>query len=80
MVVRVYESDAVNPMQVQRDNDPWNQPGDWMDVVLSTGTYRQRFLHYNGTVMVHCHWLTHEDMGCIGRCRKRVFCAIFIQN
>jgi hypothetical protein len=53
-------------MQVQRNNDPWNQPGDWMDVVLASGRFRQRFLHYTGTVIVHCHWLTHEDHGCIG--------------
>ena len=59
----------VNPMQVQRDTygDPWYRPGDWQDVVLSTGVYRQRFLHYEGVVMVHCHWLTHEDHGCISQ-------------
>ena len=63
----------VNPMQVQRDTllDPWYQPGDWQDVVLSTGIYRQRFLHYEGVVMVHCHWLTHEDHGCISQFRIR---------
>ena len=38
-----------------------------MDVVLASGRFRQRFLQYTGTVIVHCHWLTHEDHGCIGQ-------------
>lgn len=57
----------VNPMQVQTDQDAWNQPGDWMDVILSSGTYRQHLADHAGTVIVHCHWLTHEDLGCMSQ-------------
>lgn len=57
----------VNPIQVIDDQDAWNQPGDWMDVVLSQGTYRQHLADHAGTVIVHCHWLTHEDLGCMSQ-------------
>jgi hypothetical protein len=42
-------------VQVQQDSDPWNQPGDWMDVVLSDGVYRQHLADHAGTVLVHGH-------------------------
>ena len=55
----------MNPLQVLADNDAWNQPGDWMDVVLSQGVYRQHLADHAGTVIVHCHWLSHEELGCM---------------
>ena len=57
----------VNPMQVQTDNDEWNVPGDWMDVIFSNGVYRQHLADHAGTVIVHCHWLSHEDLGCMSQ-------------
>lgn len=57
----------VNPIQVQEDQDDWNQPGDWMDVVMSDGIYRQHLADHAGTVIVHCHWLSHEDLGCMNQ-------------
>lgn len=57
----------VNPVQVQSDDDPWNAPGDWMDVVMSNGVYRQHLADHAGTVIVHCHWLSHEDLGCMSQ-------------
>jgi FtsP/CotA-like multicopper oxidase with cupredoxin domain len=57
----------VNPIQVIRDDDDWNQPGDWMDVVMSNGVYRQHLADHTGVVIVHCHWLSHEDLGCMSQ-------------
>ena len=57
----------VNPVQVQSDDDPWNQPGDWMDVIMSSGVYRQHLADHAGTVIIHCHWLSHEDLGCMSQ-------------
>ena len=57
----------VNPMQVVKDNDEWNQPGDWLDVIFSSGAYRQHLSDHAGTVIVHCHWLSHEDLGCMSQ-------------
>ena len=36
-------------------------------VVLSNGVYRQHLADHAGTVIVHCHWLSHEDLGCMGQ-------------
>jgi hypothetical protein len=57
----------VNPLQVMSDDDPWNQPGDWMDVVLSNGVYRQHLADYTGSAIIHCHWFSHEDLGCMSQ-------------
>ena len=38
-----------------------------MDVVMSDGTYRQHLADHAGTVIVHCHWLSHEDLGCMNQ-------------
>ena len=38
-----------------------------MDVVLSNGVYRQHLADHAGTVIIHCHWLSHEDLGCMSQ-------------
>ena len=38
-----------------------------MDVVTSTGVYRQHLANYTGKAIVHCHWSSHEDLGCMSQ-------------
>jgi FtsP/CotA-like multicopper oxidase with cupredoxin domain len=62
----------VNPMYIVKINGQPVEPY-WADTVpLPLGasvtqptsfTFRMRFLHYTGPYVMHCHMLSHEDMG-----------------
>jgi len=68
----------INPYQLQNvsDNSGWFQEGDWHDVTLlprddtqnptvTIGTYRFATDRFIGTEVLHCHFLEHEDRGCM---------------
>ena len=68
----------INPYQLQNvsDNSGWFQEGDWHDVTLlplddnenptvTIGTYRFATDRFIGTEVLHCHFLEHEDKGCM---------------
>ena len=63
-----YEDIAVeadeHPLHVHIN--PWYRSGDWHDVVLANGNFRMHVADHKGTVVTHCHWLNHEDRGCMG--------------
>ena len=49
---------------------PWGEPGDWRDTIPAlTGTLQIRHAldSFGGNIMVHCHFLPHEDMGMMDR-------------
>jgi FtsP/CotA-like multicopper oxidase with cupredoxin domain len=62
----------VNPFQVTRINGEPIEPY-WADTIAlppngsptnpTSVTFRTRFLDFAGTTVMHCHMLTHEDMG-----------------
>ena len=48
----------------------WGQVGDWRDTIGAfAGTTRVRYVldKYGGNIMVHCHFLMHEDVGMMDR-------------
>lgn len=47
------------------DWDGWHQEGDFMDTFLGSGTVRFITDVFTGEVIIHCHLLTHEDLGCM---------------
>lgn len=63
----------INPYQLQDVADPsgWFQAGDWHDVTLlpgqvTVGAYRFATDTFTGSQVLHCHFLEHEDRGCMG--------------
>ena len=63
----------INPYQLQDVADPsgWFQTGDWHDVTLlpgqvTVGAYRFATDTFTGSQVLHCHFLEHEDRGCMG--------------
>ena len=57
----------VNPLQVRDGINDWYRSGDWHDVVIGQGTFRMHVADHTGTVVCHCHWLSHEDQGCMAK-------------
>jgi len=60
----------INPYQIQ-DNLTYGfiaQKGEWRDVVSNIGSYsvRTRTRDFTGKVIMHCHFLPHEDRGLMG--------------
>jgi FtsP/CotA-like multicopper oxidase with cupredoxin domain len=58
----------VNPFQVVTSpTQPLVEAGQWMDTleVPANGsiTFRSRFVDFDGTFVLHCHFLPHEDDG-----------------
>ena len=49
----------------------WGEVGDWRDTIPAIGGGQLRFRHaldeHGGNVMVHCHFLWHEDQGMMDR-------------
>lgn len=66
----------VNPYQITElsatDSTGWFQVGDWHDVVytgnhdVEVNTVRFSADRFTGDMVVHCHFLEHEDGGCMG--------------
>ena len=38
-------------------------PGTDTPAMVTSVTFRMRFVHYTGRYVMHCHMLVHEDMG-----------------
>jgi FtsP/CotA-like multicopper oxidase with cupredoxin domain len=57
----------VNPLQVveETEDGDWWRSGDWADVVHGVGTYRWHAADHASRIVVHCHFLLHEDEGCM---------------
>lgn len=53
------------------DVDVWGQVGDWHDTIPTSDLYnwtgRYRFDRFAGLVIMHCHFLRHEDFGMMDR-------------
>jgi hypothetical protein len=48
----------------------WSEIGDWRDTMPAlTGSVKVRYTNsdFGGNIMVHCHFLPHEDMGMMDR-------------
>ena len=45
--------------------DGWHEKGDFVDTFLGEGTVRFTTDTFKGEVIMHCHLLTHEDLGCM---------------
>ena len=48
----------------------WSQPGDWRDTfpaLAGRTNVRLRLDRFTGPVMVHCHFLPHDDLGMMDR-------------
>jgi hypothetical protein len=48
----------------------WGEVGDWRDTIPAlSGTTQVRYVldRYGGSIMLHCHFLYHEDMGMMDR-------------
>ena len=49
----------------------WGEVGDWRDTIPAIGGGQLRFRHaldeHGGNVMMHCHFLWHEDQGMMDR-------------
>jgi len=60
----------INPYQITtiQDNGFTAQVGEWRDVVslCSGGPVRMRTRDFVGKVVMHCHFLPHEDRGLMG--------------
>jgi FtsP/CotA-like multicopper oxidase with cupredoxin domain len=54
----------VNAFQLLNKDE---KPGEWRDTILvppnETIRFRTRFERFDGTFVLHCHILTHEDSG-----------------
>jgi FtsP/CotA-like multicopper oxidase with cupredoxin domain len=51
-------------------NEGWGKPGDWRDTwpaLSGKSVLRFQANRYTGAVMIHCHYLMHEDMGMMDR-------------
>ena len=49
---------------------PWGQAGDWRDTwpaISGRSVVRFRANAYTGALMIHCHYLMHEDLGMMDR-------------
>jgi hypothetical protein len=64
----------VNHFQViestSKEYSAWGEIGDWRDTIGATaGTTRVRYVldKYGGNIMMHCHFLMHEDVGMMDR-------------
>eukprot|EP01084_Bolivina_argentea_P155225 270512_1 len=60
------------PFQLQRQvSNGWiAQKGDWRDTVGAAGSFtaRSNFLdYYTGKLIMHCHFMPHEDHGMMAR-------------
>jgi len=67
----------INPFQLGTvvdatgDADSYFKQGDWHDVLfIPTGftisQIHHHFADFEGKVVLHCHFLNHEDLGCMG--------------
>ena len=59
----------INHMQLTQVGDDgwggWHQEGDFIDTFLGTGSVRFLTDTFTGEVVMHCHLLVHEDLGCM---------------
>eukprot|EP00941_MAST-03F_sp_MAST-3F-sp1_P002348 g2348.t1 len=59
----------VNPLQVmvvtEESEADWWREGDWVDVIHAVGTFRWHAADHASPIVAHCHWLLHEDEGCM---------------
>eukprot|EP01062_Namystynia_karyoxenos_P075795 TRINITY_DN7346_c0_g1_i2.p1 TRINITY_DN7346_c0_g1~~TRINITY_DN7346_c0_g1_i2.p1 ORF type:complete len:881 (+),score=168.95 TRINITY_DN7346_c0_g1_i2:91-2733(+) len=64
----------INPMQIVSvaDGTGWLQVGDWHDVLYNPGgapgndvVVRFQTDRFTGHCVIHCHFLPHEDLGCM---------------
>ena len=46
-----------------KQGDGYNKLGDWHDTVTGEGVIRYNPTEFTGKVMIHCHFLIHEDEG-----------------
>jgi len=64
----------VNPYQLQNvvDSTGWFKSGDWHDVLYEfDGDFSYESIKFSadtftGDAVLHCHFLEHEDLGCMG--------------
>merc|ERR1712117_869009 len=47
--------------------DGWFQAGDYLDTFMGSGDIRFLADTFTGDVIAHCHFLEHEDEGCMAR-------------
>jgi len=67
-LISVYDSSGKDHPDLK--DGGWGAVGDWRDTIPAWAgrtTVRYALDHYGGAVMVHCHFLTHEDMGMMAR-------------
>lgn len=44
----------------------WYKSGEWYDNLAADRTVRMPAVDFSGPYTFHCHWLQHEDLGCMG--------------
>lgn len=66
----VAASNGENCEETSKAYSVWGEIGDWRDTIPAlSGTTQVRYVldRYGGSIMLHCHFLYHEDMGMMDR-------------